>query len=270
MLTRRHYENFSVASRFVDGRRAARSGAHLRVLPNHRRSRRREPRRQPRCRGWSAGAAKSRRSLRGIAAGASGALRAARDRSRAANIPAQPFLDLIAANVQDQHVKRYRTWDELDRLLPALGRAGRPHGAAASSALTARSASGSPTTSASGCSWPITRKTSAATPPSAEAILWIATSTARGIAGAAASAWCERARDAAGLGRGARSGASRGRCACSSRSTGWAGLAICDAIAARRLSDASTSARAFRRPRRYRSWSAPHYETLFARPRQRR
>jgi phytoene/squalene synthetase len=28
-------------------------------------------------------------------------------------MPAQPFLDLIAANVQDQRVKRYRTWDEL-------------------------------------------------------------------------------------------------------------------------------------------------------------
>ena len=28
-------------------------------------------------------------------------------------IPPQPFLDLIAANVQDQHVARYRNWDEL-------------------------------------------------------------------------------------------------------------------------------------------------------------
>jgi phytoene/squalene synthetase len=28
-------------------------------------------------------------------------------------IPGQPFLDLIAANVQDQHVTRYATWDEL-------------------------------------------------------------------------------------------------------------------------------------------------------------
>jgi squalene synthase HpnC len=28
-------------------------------------------------------------------------------------MPAQPFLDLISANVQDQYVTRYRTWDEL-------------------------------------------------------------------------------------------------------------------------------------------------------------
>ena len=106
-LTRRHYENFSVASRFVDAAHAARSRAHLRVLPHHRRSRRRESATAPRCRAWSAGAPRSRRSSRARSRCIRCWSRCAETVERRA-IPAQPFLDLIAANVQDQHVNAYR------------------------------------------------------------------------------------------------------------------------------------------------------------------
>ena len=51
------------------------------------------------------------------------------DTVRRFEIPAEPFLDLIAANVQDQRVAGYATWEELAGLLHALGRPGRPDGA---------------------------------------------------------------------------------------------------------------------------------------------
>ena len=42
------------------------------------------------------------------------ALFALRETVRRHSLVAQPFLDLIEANVQDQHVKSYASWDELD------------------------------------------------------------------------------------------------------------------------------------------------------------
>ena len=49
----------------------------------------------------------------------------ARDRGRVRH-PGQPFLDLIEANRQDQVVSRYQTFDDLRRLLRAVGQPGGP------------------------------------------------------------------------------------------------------------------------------------------------
>jgi squalene synthase HpnC len=111
MLTQRHYENFSVASRFVDGRTRvdlSRIYAFCRTTddlgdesPDGTALMRLER--------W-------RSEVEALFAGTPPvhpvlvALAATVDRRR---MPAQPFLDLIEANVQDQHVKEYRTWDEL-------------------------------------------------------------------------------------------------------------------------------------------------------------
>ena len=112
-LTSRHYENFSVASRLLDARKRldlARIYAYCRTTDD----------------------------LGDESPGASALPRLARWRSEVEalfageppvhpvlfalshtiaqrTIPAQPFLDLIEANVMDQRVKRYATWAELER-----------------------------------------------------------------------------------------------------------------------------------------------------------
>lgn len=110
-LTRRHYENFSVASRFVDaGRRRdlCRIYAFCRTtddlgdesLPGMA---------LPRLARW-------RSEVEALFAGMQPVhpvLFALAPTIASRAIPAAPFLDLIAANVQDQHVKRYATWQEL-------------------------------------------------------------------------------------------------------------------------------------------------------------
>ncbi len=111
MLTRRHYENFSVASRFVDAstrRDLRRIYAYCRTTddlgdesPNGTALARLER--------W-------RSEVEALFGGTPPvhpvlvALHPTIDRRA---IPAAPFLDLIAANVQDQHVTRYGTWEEL-------------------------------------------------------------------------------------------------------------------------------------------------------------
>jgi squalene synthase HpnC len=110
-LTRRHYENFSVASRFVDARTRrdlARIYAFCRTTddlgdesPSGSALARLER--------W-------RGEVEALFAGTlpvHPALFALADTIARNAMPAQPFLDLIAANVQDQLVKRYATWDEL-------------------------------------------------------------------------------------------------------------------------------------------------------------
>jgi squalene synthase HpnC len=110
-LTRRHYENFWVASWLVSP--AARR--HLRRIYAF-------------CRitddlGDESGAlAEERlglwqqdveRCFEGVLPPSHPALAALADSVRVCQLPKAPFLDLIAANVQDQHVPRYETWDEL-------------------------------------------------------------------------------------------------------------------------------------------------------------
>ncbi len=110
-LTRHHYENFSVASRFVDAstrRDLMRIYAYCRTTddlgdesPN--------------------GTALSRleRWRSEVEAFFDGTppvhpvLVALQPTVEHRGIPAQPFLDLIAANVQDQLMTHYRTWEEL-------------------------------------------------------------------------------------------------------------------------------------------------------------
>jgi squalene synthase HpnC len=111
LLTRKHYENFSVASRFVDARTRldlARIYAFCRTTddlgdesPPGTATARLER--------W-------RGEVEGLFAGVPPvhpvlvALHATVERCA---IPSQPFLDLIEANVQDQRVSSYQTWDEL-------------------------------------------------------------------------------------------------------------------------------------------------------------
>jgi squalene synthase HpnC len=112
-LTRGHYENFSVASRFVDGAKRldlARIYAFCRSTDDLGDE-------------SPAGTALARlerwrAEVAGLFAGVPPVhpvLVALERTVTARNIPAQPFLDLIDANVQDQHVKTYATWDELER-----------------------------------------------------------------------------------------------------------------------------------------------------------
>lgn len=110
-LTRRHYENFSVASRFVDRRTRldlARIYAYCRTTDDLGDE---SPAGMalPRLARW-------RDELEGLFAGVApihpvlSALAATVERH---HMPAQPFLDLIAANVQDQQVAAYATWPDL-------------------------------------------------------------------------------------------------------------------------------------------------------------
>ncbi len=110
-LTRRHYENFSVASRFVDARTRLdleRIYAFCRTTddlgdesPDGTALARLER--------W-------RSEVEALIAGippVHPVLVALSPTIEKHSMPMQPFLDLIAANVQDQSVKRYQTWDEL-------------------------------------------------------------------------------------------------------------------------------------------------------------
>jgi squalene synthase HpnC len=111
LLTRRHYENFSVASRFVDARTRldlARIYAFCRTTddlgdesPDGSATARLER--------W-------RSEVEALFAGVPPVhpvLVALQPTVERCAIPAQPFLDLIEANVQDQRVSSYQTWDEL-------------------------------------------------------------------------------------------------------------------------------------------------------------
>jgi squalene synthase HpnC len=110
-LTRRHYENFSVASRFVDARKRldlARIYAFCRTTddlgdesPNGTATARLER--------W-------RSEVEALFAGVPPVhpvLVALAPTVARCAIPPQPFLDLIEANVQDQRVSSYQSWDEL-------------------------------------------------------------------------------------------------------------------------------------------------------------
>lgn len=110
-LTRRHYENFSVASRFVDAATRldlARIYAFCRTTDDLGDE-------------SPSGTALSRlerwrSEVDALFAGmppVHPVLVALEETIARHAMPAQPFLDLIAANVQDQHVTRYRTWEEL-------------------------------------------------------------------------------------------------------------------------------------------------------------
>jgi squalene synthase HpnC len=112
MLTRRHYENFSVASRFVDRstqRDLMRIYAYCRTTddlgdesPNGSAL--------PRLDRWRS---EVQSALEGTMPPVHPVLVAlAATYARHAMTP-QAFLDLIAANVQDQYVTHYRSWDEL-------------------------------------------------------------------------------------------------------------------------------------------------------------
>jgi squalene synthase HpnC len=112
-LTQRHYENFSVASRFVDRARRldlARIYAFCRTTddlgdesPNGTAVARLE-----RWRGEVADAFAGVPPVHPV-------LIALRETVAQRNIPLQPFLDLIEANLQDQRVKAYPTWPDLER-----------------------------------------------------------------------------------------------------------------------------------------------------------
>ncbi len=112
-LTNRHYENFSVASRFVDAERRAdlsRIYAFCRSTddlgdesPNGTA--------QPRLARW-------RDEVEAMFAGlppVHPVLQALARTIERRRIPAAPFLNLIEANVMDQHVKTYSGWEELER-----------------------------------------------------------------------------------------------------------------------------------------------------------
>jgi squalene synthase HpnC len=110
-LTRRHYENFSVASRFVDSEKRldlARVYAFCRTTDDL----------GDESPGGSALARleRWRAEVQALFAGEEPVhpvLFALQETIGRRAMPAKPFLDLIEANDQDQHVKRYRTWDEL-------------------------------------------------------------------------------------------------------------------------------------------------------------
>jgi squalene synthase HpnC len=111
-LTQRHYENFSVASRFVDARRRVdltRIYAYCRCTDDLGDE---SPERSalPRLARW-------RSEVEDLFAGVPPvhpALIALRDTVEHRQMPRQPFLDLIEANVRDQRVKTYADWTELE------------------------------------------------------------------------------------------------------------------------------------------------------------
>ncbi|HEY6324884.1 MAG TPA: squalene/phytoene synthase family protein [Candidatus Cybelea sp.] len=110
-LTRRHYENFSVASRFVDARTRrdlARIYAFCRTTDDLG-DESRDGDALPRLERW-------RGEVEALFAGTQPVhpvLFALADTIERHAMRAQPFVDLIAANEQDQFVKRYPTWDDL-------------------------------------------------------------------------------------------------------------------------------------------------------------
>jgi squalene synthase HpnC len=111
-LTRRHYENFSVASRFVDAptrRDLMRIYAYCRTTDDLG-DESPQGTALPRLERWRAEVAALFEGMPPVHP----VLVALAETIERRAIPAQPFLDLIAANVQDQHVKHYATWSELD------------------------------------------------------------------------------------------------------------------------------------------------------------
>ncbi len=110
-LTRKHYENFSVASRFVDARTRrdlARIYAFCRTTDDLG-DESRDGEALPRLEHW-------RDEVEALFAGTQPVhpvLFALADTIERHAMPPRPFLDLIAANVQDQFVMRYPTWDDL-------------------------------------------------------------------------------------------------------------------------------------------------------------
>jgi squalene synthase HpnC len=112
VLTRGHYENFSVASRFVD---AARRRDLMRIYAYCRTTddlgdESPAGTALPRLERWNG-------EVRALFAGVPPVhpvLLALAETIERRAIPAQPFVDLIEANVQDQRVMRYATWEELD------------------------------------------------------------------------------------------------------------------------------------------------------------
>src|SRR5579862_4211767 len=112
-LTAKHYENFSVASRFVDRQKRldlARIYAFCRTTddlgdesPDGTALQRLEA--------WRA-------QTQALFAGdepTHPVFIALQETVGRTKMPAQPFLDLIEANVMDQHVKSYETWADLER-----------------------------------------------------------------------------------------------------------------------------------------------------------
>jgi squalene synthase HpnC len=112
MLTRRHYENFSVASRFVDARTRldlARVYAYCRTTDDLG-DESPDATALTRLDRW-------RSEVESLFAGVTPVhpvLVALQPTIERCAMPAQPFLDLIAANAQDQRVTSYQTWEELD------------------------------------------------------------------------------------------------------------------------------------------------------------
>jgi squalene synthase HpnD/squalene synthase HpnC len=109
-LARRHYENFTVASALLPAElrvHLARTYAYCRVTDDLGD----ESRSDTRLRAWrdEVGAA-----LTGAVIPTHPVLLALRETVTACAIPVQPFLDLISANLQDQHVAVYPTWAELE------------------------------------------------------------------------------------------------------------------------------------------------------------
>lgn len=111
-LTRKHYENFSVASRFVDAatrRDLSRIYAYCRTTDDL--GDESPPGTAlPRLQRWRD---EVHSLFDGVAPVHPVLFVLAQTISRHA-IPAQPFLDLIEANVLDQHVARYPSWDDLN------------------------------------------------------------------------------------------------------------------------------------------------------------
>ncbi len=113
MLTRRHYENFSVASRFVSASRRRdlmRIYAYCRTTddlgdesPDGSALLRLDR--------WRA---EVEAFVKGLVPPVHPVLVALEPTFRRHAMAAQPFLDLIAANVQDQYVSHYDTWEELE------------------------------------------------------------------------------------------------------------------------------------------------------------
>jgi squalene synthase HpnC len=112
VLTRGHYENFSVASRFVDAARRRdlmRIYAYCRTTDDlgdespHGTALARLERWKEEVRAFFAGVPPVHPVLVALA-----------ETIERRAVPAQPFLDLIEANVLDQRVIRYATWEELD------------------------------------------------------------------------------------------------------------------------------------------------------------
>lgn len=112
-LTSRHYENFSVASRFVDGARRtdlARIYAFCRTTDDLG-DESPDGTALPRLERW-------RDEVRALFDGVPPVhpvLLALQQTIEARDIPARPFLDLIEANVIDQQVDSYADWPALDR-----------------------------------------------------------------------------------------------------------------------------------------------------------